>query len=67
MFKNVSYFLDYNNCTTANMLSESKSLAVAKESQPYRLSPTVVTRRHRKFSVTFNIYHRHKYWRKKSV
>ena len=32
------------------MLSETKSLAVAKESRAYRLSPIVVARRHRKFT-----------------
>jgi len=48
---------------SANMLSKAKSLAVAKES----LSPTVVTRRHRKFSATLNIYYRRKYWQKKYV
>jgi len=37
------------------MLSETKSLAVAKESQPYHLSPIVITQRHRKFSATLNI------------
>ena len=55
MFNNISSFLNYNNSTTANMLSETKSLAVAKESQPHRLSPIVITQRHRKFSATFNI------------
>jgi len=45
--------------TTANILSETKNSAFAKESRPYRLSPIIVARRHRKFRVTFSI-HRHK-------
>jgi len=48
-------FLDYNNSTTANILSETKSLAIAKESRSYRLRPIIVAKCHRKFNVTFSI------------